>query len=97
MWNSKWEYENQAYLKERYEKKMSGEIPYHPVRRFMVCVVIADIKRNCRRSGVKPDKNAFARSAARCLHLQGRTEFIVPTIADRKPTAKVLRIGKCSF
>ena len=35
MWNSKWEYENQAYLKERYEKKMSGEIPYHPVRKII--------------------------------------------------------------
>ena len=33
MWNSKWEYENQAYPKERYEKKMSGELPYHPVRK----------------------------------------------------------------
>ena len=35
MWNSKWEYENQAYLKERYEKKMSGEIPCHPVRKII--------------------------------------------------------------
>ena len=35
MWNSKWEYENQAYLKERYEKKMSGELPYHPVRKII--------------------------------------------------------------
>ena len=35
MWNSKWEYENQAYLKERYEKKMLGEIPYHPVRKII--------------------------------------------------------------
>ena len=35
MWNSKWEYENQAYLKERYEKKMSGELPCHPVRKII--------------------------------------------------------------
>ena len=35
MWNSKWEYENQAYLKERYEKKMSGELPRHPVRKII--------------------------------------------------------------
>ena len=35
MWNCEWEYKNQAYLKERYEKKMSGEIPYHPVRKII--------------------------------------------------------------
>ena len=31
MWNSKWEYENQAYLKDRYEKKMSGELSATPL------------------------------------------------------------------
>lgn len=34
VWNSEWEYENQDYLKEQYEKKMSGENPYHPVRKI---------------------------------------------------------------
>jgi len=31
VWNSEWEYNNQDYLKEQYEKKMAGENPYHPV------------------------------------------------------------------
>lgn len=35
MWNSEWEYENQDYLKEQYEKKMSGENPCHPVRKII--------------------------------------------------------------
>ena len=35
MWNSEWEYKNQAYLKERYEEKMSGKLPYHPVRKII--------------------------------------------------------------
>ena len=64
---------------------------------FMVCAAIADIKRNCRRGGVKPVKTAFARCAARYLRLHGRTVFIAPTLADRKPTAKALRIAKCAF
>ena len=35
MWNCEWEYKNQAYLKERYEEKMSGKLPYHPVRKII--------------------------------------------------------------
>ena len=35
MWNCEWEYKNQAYLKERYEEKMSGKRPYHPVRKII--------------------------------------------------------------
>ena len=51
MWNSKWEYENQAYLKERYEKKMSGELPYHPVRKI-VCKVCGKVFTPKRSDGV---------------------------------------------
>ena len=64
---------------------------------FMVCAAIADIKRNCRRSGSKLAKTAFARCAAKFLLLQGRTVFIALTLADRKPTDKALRIGEWSF
>ena len=35
MWNCEWEYRNQEYLKERYEEKMSGKRPYHPVRKII--------------------------------------------------------------
>ena len=35
VWNSEWEYNNQDYLKEQYEKKMAGENPYHPVRKII--------------------------------------------------------------
>ena len=35
MWNCEWEYKNQAYLKERYEEKMSGKLPYHHVRKII--------------------------------------------------------------
>ena len=117
MWNCEWEYKNQAYLKERYEEKMSGKLPYHPVRKiickgaaesfirtskpksiaFMVCAAIADIKRNCHRRDLKLAKTAFVRCAERCLHPKDRTVYIAPTLADRKPTAKVLRLGKWSF
>ena len=64
---------------------------------FMVCAAIADIKRNCRRGGVKPAKTAFAKCAASYLHLKDRTEYTAQTLADRKPTAKALRIAKCAF
>ena len=117
MWNSKWEYENQAYLKDRYEKKCRANFRTTLSERssardvaesfirtskpksiaFTVCAAIADIKRNCRKSGVKLVKTAFVRSAARYLRLHGRTVFIAPTLVDRKPTDKALRIGKCAF
>ena len=32
--NSDWEYNNQDYLKEQYEKKMAGELPDYPVRKI---------------------------------------------------------------
>ena len=64
---------------------------------FMVCAAIADIKRNCRKNALKLVKTAFVRSAARYLRLHGRTVFIAPTLVDRKPTDKALRIGKCAF
>ena len=62
-----------------------------------VYAAIAVIKRNCRRSGVKLAKTAFVRFAARYLRPKDRTAFIAPTLADRKPTAKALRLGKWSF
>ena len=63
----------------------------------MVCAAIADIKRNCRRGGVKPVKTAFVRYAARYLRPKDRTEYTVQTLADRKLTDKALRIAKCAF
>ena len=39
-------------------------------------------------------KDRVCRPAARCLRLQDRTVFIAPTLADRKHTAKMLRITK---
>ena len=117
MWNSKWEYENQAYLKERYEKKCRANCRIILSERssargaaesfirtskpksiaFMVCAAIADIKRNCLRSGLKLVKTVFVRFAARYLHPKDRTASTAPTLADRKPTAKALRLGKWSF
>jgi len=32
--NGDWEYYNQDYLKEKYEKKIAGELPDHPVRKI---------------------------------------------------------------
>ena len=34
IYNNEWEYENQDYLKDQYEKKMRGENPYHRVRKI---------------------------------------------------------------
>ena len=63
----------------------------------MGCAAIADIKRKCRKSGLKLVRTALARFAARYLRLHGRIASIAPTLADRKPTAKVLRLGKWAF
>ena len=64
---------------------------------FMVCAAIADIKRNCRKNALKLAKTVYAKCAARYLRLHGRIASIAPTLADRKPTAKALRLGKWSF
>ena len=64
---------------------------------FMVCAAIEVIKRNCRRSGLKLAKTVFAKCAASYLRPKDRTEYTAQTLADRKPTAKALRIAKCAF
>ena len=64
---------------------------------FMVCAAIEVIKRNCRKNALKLVKTVSAKCAERCLHPKDRTVYIAPTLADRKPTAKALRIAKCAF
>ena len=64
---------------------------------FMVCAAIEVIKRNCRRSDLKLAKTVFAKCAASYLRPKDRTEYTAQTLADRKPTAKALRIAKCAF
>ena len=66
-------------------------------RKSIAIIISAEIEataRNCHSWRVKHGKTAFVRSAARYLRLQDRTMFIAPTLADRKPTVKVLRITK---
>ena len=63
----------------------------------MVCAAIADIKRNCRKNALKLAKTAFVRYAARYLRPKDQTEYTAQTLADRKLTAKALRIAKCAF
>ena len=54
--NGDWEYYNQDYLKEKYEKKIAGELPDHPVRKIYC--------KGCGRV-IKEGESAFAQGTSR--------------------------------
>lgn len=117
MWNCEWEYKNQAYLKERYEEKMSGKLPYHPVRKIICKGCGREFYTNietkkyclyglCGNRGYQKELSQRRREARqdrvckvcdKVFTPKRSTEYTAQTLADRKPTVKVLRITKCAF